>query len=51
VKLREKLAGIKDPMRKHVEAYRAYNKKQKEQQQGGREIVVPSWVNKLRHER
>ena len=51
VKLREKLAGIKDPMRKHVEAYRAYNKKQKEQQQGGREIVIPSWVNKLRHER
>ena len=48
IQIRDKLAGIKDPMRRHVEAFKEYNKHQAEQRRGPKQIIVPSWVNKVR---
>jgi phage terminase large subunit len=46
--IRDKLAGIEDPMRRHVEAYKEYNKYQAEQRRGLKQVIVPSWVNRVR---
>jgi Phage terminase large subunit len=46
VKLREKLAGIKDPMARHVAAYKDYVAHNKPKPPVGPSI--PSWVNKVR---
>lgn len=47
VKLREKLAGIKDPMARHVEAYREYVKENRPKPPTVGPSI-PSWVNKVR---
>ena len=46
--LRERLAGIQDPMRKAVEAYKAYNEDQAQERRPSREVVVPTWQKRLR---
>lgn len=49
VLLREKLAGIKDPMARHIAAYKDYVKETRPKGQVG--PSVPSWVNKVRPNR
>lgn len=46
VKLREKLAGIKDPMAKHVVAYKDWAAANRPKPNVG--ITIPSWVNRVR---
>jgi hypothetical protein len=46
VKLREKLAGIKDPMAKHVAAYKDWVQKNRPKPNVG--PSVPSWVNRVK---
>ena len=47
VKLKEKLDSIKDPLAKHVYAYREYLKENRpQQQQPGR--IIPSWMQRVR---
>jgi len=49
VKLREKLAGIKDPMRRHVEAYKAWNQENaKNKPKVGIGKTMPSWMHRIR---
>lgn len=46
VKLREKLAGISDPMRRHVEQYKDYIEQTRPRpKQAGR--IVPSWTKRV----
>jgi len=51
VKLREKLAGIKDPMRRHVEAYKAWNQENAKNRPSPVAKTIPSWVNRVRGNR
>lgn len=48
IKLRDKLAGIEDPMRRHIEAYKAYNQHNAAQRRPPNEVIVPSWYRKVR---
>ena len=50
VKLREKLAAIKDPMRRAVVAYKDYNEKNARQRRPQRPITVPSWMRRVKPE-
>jgi hypothetical protein len=46
--LREKLAGIKDPMARHVAMYREWNEEQAAERKGHRgSKIVPSWQRRL----
>lgn len=47
--LREKLAGIKDPMARAVAAYKNYNQQQAEERRPPREVVVPTWQKRLKN--
>jgi len=47
-KLREKLAGIKDPFRRHVEQFRAYNEEQACQRKANMPTkTVPTWMKRF----
>lgn len=48
IKLRDKLAGIKDPMRRHVELYKAFNKSKAQERQGPVGKTIPSWMHRLK---
>lgn len=48
VKLREKLAKIEDPLRRHTEAYKAWVAKQHEGQRGNKPKSEPSWMRRVR---
>jgi terminase large subunit-like protein len=50
-KLREKLAGITDPLARHIVAYKDYNERMAEErgsQIGGGGKIVPSWMKRVR---
>jgi hypothetical protein len=47
LKLREKLAGISDPMRRHMVAYKDYNEKMAAQRKPPGEKIVPSWQRRV----
>jgi hypothetical protein len=47
VKLREKLAAIEDPMRRHIEAMRDYHEKNAQAKQV-RQKFIPTWQNRLK---
>jgi hypothetical protein len=51
VKLREKLAAIKDPMARHVFAYKEWVKENRPKSGPTVAPSVPSWVNKVRPQR
>jgi hypothetical protein len=48
VKLREKLAAIKDPMTRSIAAYKDYNLKNAAARKPAKQIIVPSWMRKVR---
>jgi len=48
IKLRDKLAGIKDPMRRHVEMYKHFNKQKAQERRGPVGPTIPSWVNRVK---
>jgi hypothetical protein len=48
VKLKERLAAIKDPMARFVASYKAYNEQQAADRQGTKPLSLPTWAAKLR---
>ena len=46
--LREKLAGITDPMRRHVVAYKEWNEHQAKQNKPSSGKIIPSWMNRVK---
>lgn len=46
--LRERLAGIKDPVARAVATYKNYNEERALERRGPKQVIVPSWVNKVR---
>jgi len=46
--LRDKLAGIKDPMRKHVEAFKHWNQQQARERRGKPGQTIPSWMHRVK---
>lgn len=49
--LREKLAGIKDPMTRHIVAYRDWNEQQAKERnaaRGGDGKIIPTWQRRLK---
>lgn len=47
VKLREKLAGIKDPMARQVAAFKSYNEEQARNRAPKKPVFVPTWRSRL----
>jgi hypothetical protein len=47
IMLREKLAGIADPMRRHVTAYQEWNKEQARQRKPQVAKIIPSWQQRF----
>jgi hypothetical protein len=48
VKLKRRLDKIEDPFRKHVEQYRAWIEKKKEQENPSKIIIMPTWQSRLK---
>lgn len=48
VKLRQRLAAIKDPMARAVAAYKNYNETQAKERRPQRPITVPTWYRKVK---
>jgi len=47
--LREKLAGIKDPFRRHIEQFKEYNLEQARQRKGdGPPKIIPTWQQRFK---
>jgi hypothetical protein len=46
-KFREKLAAIKDPMRRHIEQFKEYNLRNARERRPQKEIIVPSWMKRV----
>jgi len=47
----ERLMAIKDPMRRHVEAYKEWVKENKARQNPSGRKIIPTWQNKVRPSR
>lgn len=47
IRRRERLASIKDPMRRAAEAFKHYNKKQAEARKPAKPITLPTWRHRL----
>jgi hypothetical protein len=46
--LREKLAGITDPMRRHIVAYKDYNEQLAKSKKSGSGKIIPSWMDRVK---
>jgi hypothetical protein len=50
IKLRDKLSGIKDPMRRHVEMYKHFNKQRATERRGPVGRTLPSWMHRVKEQ-
>jgi hypothetical protein len=47
LKFQERMAKIKDPMRRHIEQYKEWNVRQARERKPPKQIIVPTWRKKL----
>ena len=46
-KFRERLAGIKDPFRRHMEQFKEYQLQNARQRKGPKQVIIPTWRNRI----
>jgi hypothetical protein len=46
-KFQERMAKIKDPLRRHVEQFREWNERQAKERRPGKQVTIPTWRKRL----